>query len=671
MIHIQTISISTSPSIMMLRILLLVAIVSLYTACAADGTVNKTIIEWQRQLRTCDAVGDMDIPLTGTSRLLYAIGDNKPTADDDIDYHRTRGIKNINLLDKPPANIPLPDDAQVLKIMSDVFFPPVQETFYLCQGFKTQNFTQKNHIVRFTPQIDYANAALVHHILLFGCPNGLNAEDLAYKGNCYATSPQMPTGLRNCDQVQVAAGWAVGGGELILPPLAGYPIGPGETFWMLQIHYHNVEGVSYNDSAGFDMYYTPTLRTYDAASLEVSRPISTILIPPKSQSYVVDAYCPAQCFNGLNNSGVNVYGSFLHTHLAGVSVRVQHQRKGVELEDLDLNTHYDFNFQQTVQFEPGTKMIQNGDDIHLSCTYNTMDRTAITRGGLSTSDEMCIAYLFYYPANTDPAKTFTQCMSRPATGSNYVHQCNGVNGWQQITQVPPKITTPLPPVGCTTSPLGHRTYTNGTATTTFIESDQFNGSAYTHSEILDDDGLFKLYWDFSVDNAKNGIINFAAEVVTNGWFGLGISESGKMYVADSVIGWVDTTAEGASNNVVDLTDRLNVEYSQPHADASQDVFNIRGTRGAFPIATPPRSPIYYNYPDGAKLPKQHHTTPGSTQPNQRYGWLTVKNIALLSASALLFVFVVVASIILIIRCRSVKTDIADNRRAILSDASST
>ncbi|CAE1253923.1 unnamed protein product [Acanthosepion pharaonis] len=41
--------------------------------------------------------------------------------------------------------------------------------------------------------------------------------------------------------------------------------------------------------------------------------------------------------------------------------------------------------------------IYDGDDLKVECTYNSMARSKFTWGGLSTSDEMCLAYVMYYP----------------------------------------------------------------------------------------------------------------------------------------------------------------------------------------------------------------------------------------------------------------------------------
>lgn len=88
----------------------------------------------------------------------------------------------------------------------------------------------------------------------------------------------------------------------------------------------------------------------------------------------------------------------LHTHLAGTSLSVHQYRNGVQLPDIDSNPHYDFNFQQTVSYDP-PKRIYNGDELTVKCSYQSMDRDTDIKGGYGTEEEMCAVLLFYYPAS--------------------------------------------------------------------------------------------------------------------------------------------------------------------------------------------------------------------------------------------------------------------------------
>ena len=44
---------------------------------------------------------------------------------------------------------------------------------------------------------------------------------------------------------------------------------------------------------------------------------------------------------------IKVFADLLHTHLAGIGLRLRHFRDGVELPYVDSDMNYDFNYQET------------------------------------------------------------------------------------------------------------------------------------------------------------------------------------------------------------------------------------------------------------------------------------------------------------------------------------
>ena len=55
---------------------------------------------------------------------------------------------------------------------------------------------------------------------------------------------------------------------------------------------------------------------------------------------------------------------------------------------------------------------------------------------------------------------------------------------------------------------------------------------YSHSEQLDSEGKYTVYWAYNDTH-----ITFEVHVQTHGYVGFGISPNGKMYPSDVVIGW--------------------------------------------------------------------------------------------------------------------------------------
>ena len=218
-------------------------------------------------------------------------------------------------------------------------------------------------------------------------------------------------------------------------------------------------------------------------------------------------------------------------------------------------------------------------------------------------------YLWYYPAAySQQALTIATGVALPGQ-KNFTTLCQMGSQRQTFLNVaPPAITQPIPPSKCrpsaSTRQWGDGGVTNGSTGTTPITPEQWrlDRATYAQSTIMDNDGRYVLYWNVTKDGTGNGVIRFAAEVETTGWVGLGLSGSGAMVDADSVIGWVKTVEEGASSTVVDLTDRWNSQYSQPKVDVSQDVYNVRGVQTYLPQTVPPVNPIFYNVTKPDPLP---------------------------------------------------------------------
>lgn len=78
--------------------------------------------------------------------------------------------------------------------------------------------------------------------------------------------------------------------------------------------------------------------------------------------------------------------------------------------------HYDFNYQQTRALSPPATVLP-GDTLVTECTYSTAGREKPTFGGYSTKDEMCMAFVVYYPRtelaacySVPPVRTFFEAL---------------------------------------------------------------------------------------------------------------------------------------------------------------------------------------------------------------------------------------------------------------------
>uniref|UniRef100_A0A672PSQ3 DBH-like monooxygenase protein 2 homolog n=2 Tax=Sinocyclocheilus grahami TaxID=75366 RepID=A0A672PSQ3_SINGR len=355
----------------------------------SDG---KTVMKFQRLIGSCD---ENDLPITNLPmKLIYAYGQN-----DDITYHSTRrGTKELNLLKyMPRVN---PPNSNFFDITMVNFTVPAKQTHYHCKIMRAPTFDRKQHIYRIEPVI--TNFDLVHHLLLYRCPLTVTEP---FEAECF-------TGVDG-ECMETVAVWGVGGGAFEFPEVAGLPIGGnvGDYFYRLEVHYNNLnKSADRVDNSGLRFYYTSELRQHDAAVLGTGLVIAPwYAIPPKAKSFLTYGMCDTAYIPEVLETphDLQVFSVMLHTHLAGRKVRVGHFRGGKQIDFLAVDENYDFEYQEVTNLGK-TKTVKLGDKLLVECTYNTENRSTLTWGGLSTSDEMCLAFLFYYPA-----MNLSSCISLP------------------------------------------------------------------------------------------------------------------------------------------------------------------------------------------------------------------------------------------------------------------
>ncbi|XP_069057998.1 DBH-like monooxygenase protein 2 [Pleurodeles waltl] len=104
---------------------------------------------------------------------------------------------------------------------------------------------------------------------------------------------------------------------------------------------------------------------------------------------------------------MQVIATLLHSHLAGRAIQVGHYRDGKQIGFVGRDMSYDFSLQET-RYLAAITPIKVGDELQTECTYNTTERSSVTYGGLSTTSEMCLAFMFYTPRNL-----IAECTSNP------------------------------------------------------------------------------------------------------------------------------------------------------------------------------------------------------------------------------------------------------------------
>ncbi|XP_043076102.1 DBH-like monooxygenase protein 2 homolog isoform X1 [Puntigrus tetrazona] len=366
-----------------------------YKLLSLTESDGKTVMKFQRSISYCD---ENDLPITGLPmKLIYAYGET-----DEIAYHgNRRGTKELNLLKYMPQSNP--PNSNFFDITMVNFTVPANQTYYHCKVMKIPTFDHKKHIYRIAPVI--TNVDIVHHLALYRC---LPSVTEPFEADCYSSSSRLAL----C--IEVVAVWGVGGLGYEFPEAAGLPIGGNikASFYKLEVHYNNHNLASRVDSSGLRLHYTSELRQHDAGVLVVGLSVAPgYAIPPKAKSFLTYGLCDTAYIPKVveKSNDLQLFSVMLHAHLVGRKVRVGQFREGRQIDFVAVDENYDFDYQEVTNLGE-TKTVKLGDKLLVECTYNTEKRNALTWGGFSTSDEMCLAVLFYYPA-----MNLSTCVSFPNT----------------------------------------------------------------------------------------------------------------------------------------------------------------------------------------------------------------------------------------------------------------
>ena len=384
-----------------------------------------TVIEFSRLWRTCDAE-DMELG-EDTVRLIWAYSDRDPGDTEHLPYHTLlrRGVRSIHLSEPQQSHPPL-DSARTWDIQADnLLLPEDDHTHYWCKIYRAPDLHRKHHMIGLEPLIQPGHESYVHHMVLYEChipedqveAAGATTADwfqrhVEQPGQpCY--SPNMPAEWSFCLATNAWA-WAVGSSGEWLPEHTGMPLGEeygGASYFMLETHYDNPAlHAPILDNSGIRIHYTDQLREYDTGMVLVGSEVNFLqMIPPKQNLFTSMGQCTAECTQeGLPDSGIKIISGILHSHLAGRKMRLRHIRRGIELPVILEDMHYDFNYQAS-RIPKVETTVYPGDQLILECGYDTATRDEPTFGGLSTRDEMCLAFILYYPRSS-----LADCRSLPA-----------------------------------------------------------------------------------------------------------------------------------------------------------------------------------------------------------------------------------------------------------------
>ena len=361
---------------------------------SASGTA---VIDFCRKFDTGDT-DDYALD-TGTTHIVYVLPQHLMSGHSPFwtDLAGVHDMLRVQLL-KPNIYPPtLPSDTWVLEVRVPNITIPNKETTYWWHTALLPELTSKHHIIQYESAIVQANADVVHHMELFHCQVPADVQVPDYSGP--SLEETKPTGLNQCKNV--IGSWAMGAQPFTYPDETGYPLGgPGfSRYVLLEIHFNNPRRFEGRvDSSGLRFYVTSQPRQYDAGIMELGLEYTDkMAIPPGQKDFKLAGYCVQSCLNqALPVTGINVFGSQLHTHLTGRRVMTMVSRRGKPLRMLNQDRHYSSHFQEIRRLQPAVH-VNPGDELITVCDFDTRSRRNVTVGGFSIADEMCLNYIHYYP----------------------------------------------------------------------------------------------------------------------------------------------------------------------------------------------------------------------------------------------------------------------------------
>ena len=399
-----------------------------YSAPIADDSqdwtlINSTvaggyiIVEAQRLLDTGDSqdrpiVNDGDAVMQ-PHRIIAAWGDDAHVA-----YHGSKRVSGAVRFFEGTSN----DFVMTAGLDSDVFyqqmsneaegyvdvtiqnFPvPKRTTTYISACLTLSDLLEQGlppdlplQIIGFDPLVD---THMPHHMVLHGSPVDIG-DDVAR------------TGCKSMIEQSSLQGWAVGSGPTLLPQDVGLPFGASDRGFIsfrLSIHYDNrSHEPNVTDSSGFRFYYTSQLREHSLALLLLGDPGLKLRGSPAASAGLAMHHfaCPSTCtetsFSNSTTQEITVISELLYMHETGARMNNRLIRNGSVIHEGSID-YWDVRASGLFPVQKGTFTVRPGDSFETECYYDE-SKTTRTLGdgqhvefGSGSQDEMCIAFLFYYP----------------------------------------------------------------------------------------------------------------------------------------------------------------------------------------------------------------------------------------------------------------------------------
>lgn len=322
------------------------------SSAALTSEQSKTLTTWLKAGMPAQGAlcAIQEGPQGGASGERTAGGSPSPIEYDDLDLRCYRFLAHAPGDKAQPYAV----DQMADRYTSFQFMPPWQGTVY-ARSFK----------------VVPGNAQAIHHWIF-------------YKDSEAGTDGAVVDELGVHPDGQFIHGWAPGGTDWYLDPDIGQEL-PGNVSYTLEAHYNNTTGANTADASGIEVCVTP------------EPPKNVASVAWLGTDYLLGDTTASGTCRPLNKEPVQIIGVTPHMHKRGRNMKIViHRAAGGDETFVD--QPFDFSYQRTYSFNT---RIMPGDQITTTCSFS---EPAVF--GYGSNDEMCYAFIWYYPkltlVNDDP-----------------------------------------------------------------------------------------------------------------------------------------------------------------------------------------------------------------------------------------------------------------------------
>ena len=276
-------------------------------------------------------------------------------------------------------------------ITQDEITIPTDETTY-CYSLHKMPAGKKNFLLG---EIPTRSSSLLHHLVVYSC-YGITDDQKKMLGkapNCdYENFSNFCNGF--------VTEWAPGMSGRTFEEGYGKPFGSDYyEYVMLETHYNNPDGLSgEKDAATYTFQWNDKPVKTEIGTLTLGDlQVEGWYLDPGKELVAHSTVCTPECTDRWPSEGITAFSVFHHMHFRGRNAKVQIIRDNKEIAALSTLQDFEYGYQFSKNLAL-TKLMP-GDRFITTCEFNTMNDTKPVPGGRPSKDEMCFAWVDYYPAN--------------------------------------------------------------------------------------------------------------------------------------------------------------------------------------------------------------------------------------------------------------------------------